>query len=182
MFADGTDLPLFSGTPTTATEHPFVPEDHSMMQTQLPGMPGVDYEAVREKDKALRRKKKSSHLPDAAILFADSSDTAAQAPTTITPGGDEAQVAHPLREALAPYLDLVSLRRLAARGEDLRRAIRTQVEPPEEIAKLLETINALLRPAAGERIKSPTDIAALLMLEMGHLDQEQLRVACLDCF
>jgi DNA repair protein RadC len=41
-------------------------------------------------------------------------------------------------------------------------------------------MNALLRPAAGERIKSPADMAALLMVDMGHLDQEQLRVACLD--
>ena len=180
MFADGEELPLFSGTPIPAQERPFVPEDRSMKQAQLPGMPGIDYDHIREKDTALRRKKKSVPLPDAAILFAHTNDTSPQAPTTITAGGDEVHEVHQVREVLAPYLDLVSLRRLAALGEDLHRAIRTQSQPPEEIARLLETLNTLLRPAAGERIKSPADIAALLMLEMGHLDQEQLRVACLD--
>jgi hypothetical protein len=39
MFPDGTDLPLFSGTPIPAIERPFAPEDHSMKQALLPGMP-----------------------------------------------------------------------------------------------------------------------------------------------
>lgn len=180
MFEGGEDLPLFSGTPIHAQERPFVPEDRSMKQAQLPGMPPADYDRIRENDKALRRGRKSLPLPDAAILFADTSDTTIEHPTTISPASAAVQGEPTVREALAPYLDLVSLRRLAALGQDLRQAIRTQSRPPEEIVRLLETLNALLRPAAGERIKSPADIAALLMVDMGHLDQEQLRVACLD--
>jgi DNA repair protein RadC len=119
-------------------------------------------------------------LPNTAILFADTTDIGVETLTTTTQVDGRGQEAHPLREVLAPYLDLVSLRRLVAMGADLRAAIRTQSEPPEEIARLLETINALLRPAAGERIKSPADIAAYLMADMSLLDQEQLRVACWD--
>ncbi len=180
MFTDGEELPLFSGTPMKANEQPYVPQDHSMKQAMLPDMPAVDYNHILAKDKELRRKGKGIRLPDAAILFADISDTGLHTPTTITSADGRAEEAHLLREALAPYLDLVSLRRLAAMGSDLREAIRTQGEPPEEIAQLLATINALLRPAAGERIKSPADMAAYLMADMSLLDQEQLRVACLD--
>jgi hypothetical protein len=180
MFTGGEELPLFSGTPIPAQERPYAPQDHSMKQSMLPEMPAVDYDYVLKKDKELRRKKNSTPLPDAAILFAHINDTISDVPTTMTPESGRADAASPLREALAPYLDLVNLRRLAAMGADLREAIRTQSEPPEEIARLLETMNVLLRPAAGERIKSPADLAALLMVDMGHLDQEQLRVACLD--
>ena len=45
---------------------------------------------------------------------------------------------------------------------------------------LIEAIAALLTPRRSEQIKSPADIAALLMVSMGHLDQEELRVICLD--
>jgi DNA repair protein RadC len=180
LFPGGDDLPLFSGTPIPAVEQPYAPEDHSLKQAALPGMPPIDYDRIRQTDRARKRKRPSAPLPDAAILFADSGDTQQEDPTTITGADEREQEQHPLREALTPYIDLVSLRRLAALGEDLRQAIQIQAEPPEEIAKLLATINALLRPAAGERIKSPADIAALLMVDMGHLDQEQLRVACLD--
>jgi hypothetical protein len=50
MFPDGADLPLFSGTPIPAIERPFVPEDQSMKQAMLPGMPSVDYEYVLERE------------------------------------------------------------------------------------------------------------------------------------
>ena len=178
MFAEGEDLPLFSGTPIPATEQPYVPHDRSMKQTMLPDMPPIDYDRILASDKQLRRRTPRTPLPDAAILFADVGDTVQTPPTTISPAEPgEAQLLH---DAVSPYLDLVSLRRLAALGQDLRLAIRTQREPPEEIARLLDTLNALLRPAAGERIRSPADIAGLLMVDMGHLDPEQLRIACLD--
>jgi hypothetical protein len=172
MFQDGDDLPLFSGTPIRAQEKPYVPEDHSMKQLTFDGLPPLDYDHIRAVDKALRKgKNRGQPLANAADLFTMASE----------PEQDVGlEPAHPLREALAPYLDLVSLRRLAAMGQDLHQAIRTQSEPPEEIAKLLETMNALLRPAAGERIKSPTDIASLFLVDMPLLDQEQLRVACLN--
>ena len=38
----------------------------------------------------------------------------------------------------------------------------------------------LFHPAPREQIKSPGDVAALLMVEMGYLDQEELRTVLLD--
>src|SRR5262245_60604504 len=74
MFSDGEDLPLFSGTPIPAVERPFVPEDHSMKQAMLPDMPAIDYDHVLEKDRALRRRKRSTMtaLPDEDIFVAGS--------------------------------------------------------------------------------------------------------------
>lgn len=57
MFADGSDLPLFSGTPQQVIERPFAPQDHTFKQALLPGMPDIDYDAVLKKDKALRRRR-----------------------------------------------------------------------------------------------------------------------------
>jgi DNA repair protein RadC len=84
-----------------------------------------------------------------------------------------------LRDALTPYLDLTQLRRLAAAGDDLRAALVGDDTPPEVLA-LLDTLAVLLRPTPREQIKSPADVAALLMVEMAHLDQEELRVINLD--
>lgn len=84
-----------------------------------------------------------------------------------------------LREALSPYIDVAQLRRLAAAGDDLRAALVGDDVPPE-VHALLDTLAALLRPTPREQIKSPADVAALLMVEMGHLDQEELRVINLD--
>src|SRR5689334_17952363 len=75
MFQDGEELPLFSGTPIPAQERPYAPQDHSMKQAALPGMPAVDYDHILAKDRQLRRKKNGGPLPDAAILFADPGDT-----------------------------------------------------------------------------------------------------------
>ncbi len=51
-----------------------------------------------------------------------------------------------------------------------------------QVKAALELGRRLLLAAPGERlqIRSPEDVAALLMLEMGQLDQEQLRVLLLD--
>lgn len=85
-----------------------------------------------------------------------------------------------LREALTPYLDLAALRRLAAiPSANLRQAI-TANEPPAEVLALLDTVALLLQPSERTQIKSPLDVAALLMAEMGHLDQEHLRTVLLD--
>lgn len=45
---------------------------------------------------------------------------------------------------------------------------------------MLDLQAALLTPTRREPIRSPADIAALLMLRMGNLDQEQLIAICLD--
>jgi DNA repair protein RadC len=84
-----------------------------------------------------------------------------------------------LREALSPYIDVAQLRRLAAAGGDLQAAL-VGGEAPPEVRALLDTLAALLRPTPREQIKSPADVAALLMVEMSHLDQEELRVLNLD--
>lgn len=84
-----------------------------------------------------------------------------------------------LRDALTPYIDVPRLRRLAAAGDDLHAALVAQPAPPEVLA-LLATLAVLLRPSPREQITSPADVAALLMVEMSHLDQEELRVVALD--
>ncbi|NWF79512.1 MAG: hypothetical protein HXY37_05605 [Chloroflexi bacterium] len=85
-----------------------------------------------------------------------------------------------LREALAPYINPARLRRLAAQGDDLRAALVPGTPPPAEVLALLDALTVLLHPAPREQIKSPADVAALLMIEMAHLDQEEFRVLHLD--
>ena len=84
-----------------------------------------------------------------------------------------------LREALAPYIDLAALRRLAAANSDLRAAL-IDYHPPEEIENLLAALAEVLRPHPREQICSPSDAAALMLVEMAHFDQEHLRAICLD--
>lgn len=199
MFPDGTDLPLFSGTPIPATEHPFVPEDRSMKQTMLPDMPPLDYDHVLEKDRALRHKRPIV-MPTAGDIFSIPVETAplstamdepavlsdkATTPSIIIKerrrtAREKPKKLHPLREALAPYLDFPTLRRLAARGEDLAQAYIGTGEIPSEVQAVLDALALMLRPVHREQVRSPQDIAAVFMLEMAHLDQEQLRVACLN--
>lgn len=199
MFTDGTELPLFSGTPIPATERPFVPEDHSMKQIMLPDMPPVDYDHVLEKDRALRRRAPTV-LPSGDDIFTapvavnsdpeakeeptEQSEVAAATPAIIKERRraprEKPEQLHPLREALAPYLDFPTLRRLAAHGEDLTQAYIGSGEMPSEIQAVLDALALMLRPVHREQVKSPHDIAAVFMLEMAHLDQEQLRVACLN--
>ncbi len=111
-------------------------------------------------------------------------DPALAPPTAIVPrrraGRAASLPAQKLREALSPYLDLGRLRHLAADAEDLKQALRDGGELPPEVAALLDTLAVLLRPTDRTQIKSPADVAALLMLEMGQLDQEQLRVVLLN--
>ena len=90
-----------------------------------------------------------------------------------------AQQRRRLREALAPYINVRQLRRLASAGENLRDALMMP-NPPPEVVSLLDTLSTILRPTGREQVTSPADIAGLLMVEMGHLTQEQLRVVCLN--
>jgi RadC-like JAB domain len=92
---------------------------------------------------------------------------------------EEAHKLHRLHESLAPYLDIQQLRQLVAEHGDLREALLSD-RPPAEVLALLDTLSALLRPSPTEQIKSPSDVAALLMVQMGHLDQEELRTVLLD--
>jgi hypothetical protein len=88
--------------------------------------------------------------------------------------------AEQLHETLAAYnLDASALRRLVALGTDIQDMLRSNTASPE-IAALLTALSHLLRPLPGEHISGPAEMAAVLMVEMGHLDQEQMRVVCLD--
>lgn len=85
-----------------------------------------------------------------------------------------------LREALAPYLNLPELRRLAGADAARVREALTDAEPPADLLALLDALSALLRTEPKESITGPADVAALLLVEMGQLQQEQFRVICLD--
>src|SRR5690348_7436742 len=91
----------------------------------------------------------------------------------------EAPYLRRLHEGLAPYLDVPQLRRLIAERDDIYKALRSP-EPPAEIKIIVDILSDILHPRPREQIRSPTDIAALLMVEMGHLDQEELRTVLLD--
>ena len=92
----------------------------------------------------------------------------------------EQQPQRRLHNAIAPYLCITELRRLAANGGNIREALRNGEHVPEDIQALLSLFQALLTPRADERIEKPADIAALLMLTLGHLDHEEFYVVCLD--
>jgi RadC-like JAB domain len=89
------------------------------------------------------------------------------------------QELYELHQALEPFIDVRILRRLSAEGQDIHQALRSS-NPPKEVRAIVETIAALLRPIGREQIKSPQDIASLLMIEMGLLDQEEFRTVMLD--
>ena len=99
------------------------------------------------------------------------------APTRKLRGKTDAQK---LREALEPYLDLRGLQQLAQAGGNIREALTTPGETSVEVTALLDAVAAVLQPSEREQIKEPKSLAALLMAQMGHLDQEEFRVACLD--
>ena len=94
------------------------------------------------------------------------------------PGEDDLNLRR-LRESLAPYMDMQKLRQLAAEYQDLNAALRSET-PPVQVRALIDALSALLRPTPHEQIKSPADAAALLMVQMGHLDQEEMRTVLLD--
>jgi DNA repair protein RadC len=85
-----------------------------------------------------------------------------------------------LREAVAPYVCLAELRRVAASAEDIQPALKQNEPLPEEVRALLTILRVLLTPRPDERIKMSSDIAALLMVLMGHLDHEEMWIICLD--
>ena len=85
-----------------------------------------------------------------------------------------------LRKALSAYLDLASLRHLAANSENVLAALRSGEDVPQDILALLRLLQSVLKPEPDERIQQAADIAALLMVEMGQLDHEEFWLLCLD--
>jgi hypothetical protein len=58
FFTDGSDLPLFSGTPIPVVDTPFQPAAQEYIQTTIPDIPPIDYDKVREKDRELRNRRR----------------------------------------------------------------------------------------------------------------------------
>jgi hypothetical protein len=175
MFPEGDDLPIFSGTPQEVSIRPYVPELNIYKQPMLPGMPEVDWESILEADRRLRTRRRSGSAP---VQEQSGQIWEAETAPSPSPGQDVAR-AEELRAVFERYrIDVATLRQLVARG-DLNTALRGQ-EVPEELRHLLTIFADVFRPLPDERIRSPSDAVALLMTEMSHLDQEQLRVLCLD--
>ncbi|MBV9788095.1 MAG: hypothetical protein JOZ51_07980 [Chloroflexi bacterium] len=84
-----------------------------------------------------------------------------------------------LRAALAPYVSVRRLQYLAARDVSALHTALIIDQPPPEIQAIINVLAAVLRPVPGEYIEQAADVAALLMVEMGMLTQEQLRVVYL---
>jgi hypothetical protein len=85
-----------------------------------------------------------------------------------------------IHELVLPYFDPVDLRLAIADGRDIREVLRYEHPLPPAIEQMMDTLRLILTPKPYEQIKSPRDIAALMLLQMGHLDQEEFRVAMLD--
>ncbi|HEY0603187.1 MAG TPA: JAB domain-containing protein [Herpetosiphonaceae bacterium] len=85
-----------------------------------------------------------------------------------------------LRTALEPYVNLRKLQHLAAREPQAIQQALLVDQPPPEVQSILNVLAAVLRPMPGEQITQPADVAALLMVEMGALTQEELRVVYLS--
>jgi len=83
-----------------------------------------------------------------------------------------------LREAISEYVTLSTLRRAVELGGDVFTALRTGATPEAE--QLVALLSALVAPEDRHQITSPRDVAALLLVEMGHLDHEELRAVLLD--
>ena len=85
-----------------------------------------------------------------------------------------------LRACLAEYdIGIDKLRDIASRYGDFNELLRTG-EAPEEVHHLINALVALLRPGPREQIKSPFDLAAMLMVKYGTYSQEVLGVVCTD--
>jgi hypothetical protein len=84
-----------------------------------------------------------------------------------------------LHEALEPFIDLPSLRHCVAESRDVYEAIRCD-KPPRELRMILDTLVALLTPVSREQIRSPADVAGMMMLKLGALDHEEFWTVLLD--
>lgn len=84
-----------------------------------------------------------------------------------------------IREALAPYLDFAALREAVRHGHSLRTAL-ISAEAPPEVAELLRVLGGALLGPPDRIIREPDDAALPLLVEMGHLPQEELWVLLLN--
>src|SRR5260370_34367325 len=87
--------------------------------------------------------------------------------------------ARALHEAIAPYLCIADLRRLATSGDNIQAALKNIDGIPEEVQALVSLLQVLLAPCKDERITRPADLAPLLMLDLGHLHHAEFCLSCL---
>lgn len=120
-----------------------------------------------------------SSAPSVAAEAIAQTFTVLKAPQPRQRKSREEQRLRAVQRALGAYLDLDKLRALAAAKGQLYDALR-QGSPPAEVLALVELLAAMLTPPQHKKIRSPADAAALLMVEMAHLDQEELRTVLLD--
>jgi DNA repair protein RadC len=93
-----------------------------------------------------------------------------------TPQTDEQR----LRAAVKPYISQRRLQHLMTfNPQELREALLTD-PAPIEVQAMLALLSALLRPDERTQVWRAADVAALLLVEMSSLAQEQVRVVCLD--
>jgi DNA repair protein RadC len=84
-----------------------------------------------------------------------------------------------LHEALEPFLDIKSLRHAIAESTNIYEALRCDA-PSTELRVLLDTLAVVLTPSPREQIKSPADVAGMMMLQLGALDHEEFWTVILD--
>lgn len=167
------DLPLFSGTPQEMILSTHQPDASMYMQRMLPGMQEINWDTVLEADRRLRAKRTRG-----TIRVEEQRGSIWKGPNSSIALNDTER-AEELRAIFQRYqLDIPRLRQLVAKGRNIHEALRS-ANVPEELQYLLQVLTAVFTPLPDERIRSPADVAALLMTEMVRLDQEQLRVLCL---
>jgi DNA repair protein RadC len=85
-----------------------------------------------------------------------------------------------LREVVAAYgLDTRKLNELVRLGGQVREALNDP-NAPSEITALLDILQTLITPGERVQVKSPRDITPILLLQMGYLDHEEMRIICLN--
>jgi DNA repair protein RadC len=190
-FATGAELPLFRGTPMRVTERAVPLDEQVLHQLMLPGIPPVDLQqAVPYQQEGLPGWETPSAAPKGNDIFVAGGEGERSLPDETRLGGakkaerkragEDKEQLRLLREALSPFVDMRKVRQLAAKGEDIRGAYVGSGPMPRDIQALLDMFALLIRPAGRAQVTRPSDIAAVFMVEMGHLEQEQLRVACLN--
>jgi DNA repair protein RadC len=190
-FSEGAELPLFRGRPMRVNEHLNPAEEQSMQQLMLPGMPAVGLQqAVPYELEGFHDWNTPAAAASGGDIFVDGRKAQRPLPEEAKSrgtrkaerkrAGEGKEQLRLLREALSLYVDIRKLRQLAAQGEDIRGAYVGSGPMPRDIQALLDMFALLIRPAEREQVSCPSDIAAIFLVEMGHLEQEQLRVACLN--
>jgi proteasome lid subunit RPN8/RPN11 len=84
-----------------------------------------------------------------------------------------------LHEALEPFIDLPDLRRCVAEQRDVYEALRVD-NPPRELEAMMRVLAAVLEPRDRMQVRSPADVAGMLILTLGQKDQEELWTVMLD--